>query len=115
MYERIKLVRTTLGLSQTAFGANIGVSLGVIRNLESNITTLTPPLLDLFCNIYGVNRKWLETGKGDMFLPRDNSPITALQKEYGLSPDATLIIQRFVEMNDEKRDEFLKVAKGLMK
>lgn len=68
---RISLLRKELNLSQTAFGERIGVGLGVIRNIEYNITEPKPLLLQQICKEFNVNREWLETGEGEMFNPVD--------------------------------------------
>jgi transcriptional regulator with XRE-family HTH domain len=64
--ERIKELRKALKLSQTEFGVNIGVGLGVVRNLESSITLPSPAQIDLIVRVFNVNRAWLETGEGEM-------------------------------------------------
>lgn len=66
--ERIfDLRKNTLKMSQTDFAESVGVSRGVIVNLESGATTPKPQFLDLIARVYNVNRDWLETGKGEMF------------------------------------------------
>lgn len=65
--ERIKELRKALKLSQTEFGVNIGVGLGVVRNLESSITLPSPAQIDLIVRVFNANRTWLETGEGEMF------------------------------------------------
>ena len=55
-------------LSQTEFGVNIGVGLGVVRNLESSITLPSPAQIDLIVRVFNVNRAWLETGEGEMLV-----------------------------------------------
>ena len=66
--ERIKELRKALKLSQTEFGVNIGVGLGVVRNLESSITLPSPAQIDLIVRVFNVNRAWLETGEGKMLV-----------------------------------------------
>lgn len=66
--ERIKELRKALKLSQTEFGVNIGVGLGVVRNLESSITLPSPAQIDLIVRVFNVNRSWLETGEGEMLV-----------------------------------------------
>lgn len=66
--ERIKELRKALKLSQTEFGVNIGVGLGVVRNLESSITLPSPAQLDLIARVYNANLVWLETGEGKMLV-----------------------------------------------
>ena len=65
--ERIKSLRENLRMSQTEFGESLGAGIGVIKNLESGITTLKPAMADLICRLHNVDPIWLETGEGEMF------------------------------------------------
>ena len=64
---RIKELRTTLNLTQEEFGQKLGVSRGVITNIELDRVPPKDLFIDLICDVFGVNRKWLETGEGEMF------------------------------------------------
>ena len=68
---RVKILRQALGMSQTDFGAKIGVTRGVINNLDRGLTDLQDPLLSLICSVFNARREWLETGEGEMFEPED--------------------------------------------
>ena len=68
---RVKILRKALGMSQTDFGAKIGVTRGVINNLDRGLTDLQDPLLSLICSVFNARREWLETGEGEMFEPED--------------------------------------------
>lgn len=68
---RVKILRQALGMSQTDFGAKIGVTRGVINNLDRGLTDLQDPLLSLICSVFNARREWLETGEGEMFEPQD--------------------------------------------
>lgn len=68
---RVKILRQALGMSQTDFGTKIGVTRGVINNLDRGLTDLQDPLLSLICSVFNVRREWLETGEGEMFEPED--------------------------------------------
>lgn len=94
---RISLLRKELNLSQTAFGERIGVGLGVIRNLEYNITEPKPLLLQQICKEYNVNREWLETGEGEMFNPIDRDVELAGYVAEILSEDNGSIRKRIIE------------------
>lgn len=66
--ERIfELRKNHLKISQTEFAESVGVSRGVIVNLECGSTTPRPQFIDLVCRVHNVNRVWLETGEGEMF------------------------------------------------
>ena len=68
---RVKILRQALGMSQTDFGAKIGVTRGVINNLDRGLTDLQDPLLSLICSVFNARREWLATGEGEMFEPKD--------------------------------------------
>ena len=68
--ERILEVRKSLKLSQTEFGKRIGVSRGVMNNIDLSIVEAKPLLIDQIVKTYNVNRVWLETGEGEMFVPQ---------------------------------------------
>lgn len=70
--KRITELRKALKLSQTEFGANLGVTRGVINNIDLNIVRADskPLLLQQICKTYNVNREWLESGEGEMFRSR---------------------------------------------
>lgn len=67
--QRVLLLRKSLKLNQTEFGERIGVSRGVINNIDLSIVDIEtkPLLIQQICKEYNVNRVWLETGEGDMF------------------------------------------------
>lgn len=74
MITRIRAVRKALKLSQKDFGAKLGVSRDVVGNIEYGRVPPKEPFVALLCHQYKVNRSWLETGKGDMFVkvpPKD--------------------------------------------
>lgn len=69
MNERIKQLRKKLGMSQDEFGRILGVTRGVIANIELNRAAIKPLFIDLLCTTYNVNEDWLRSGAGDMFAP----------------------------------------------
>lgn len=90
MFNRIKLVRQAMKLSQREFGEKLGVSRDVISNLEYNRVQPKPLLLRHICSLYGVNPVWMETGEGEMFLanPEHNEKLgEALKLFQALCPE----------------------------
>ena len=57
--ERITLLRKELKLSQTEFGERIGVSRGVIKNIDDKNVIVKPCLIQQICKEYNVNRTWI--------------------------------------------------------
>jgi HTH-type transcriptional regulator / antitoxin PezA len=87
--SRITEIRKNLGLSQTEFGKNIGVSRGVIKNIDDNKVVAKPLLIQQICKTYNVNSTWLETGEGEMFneLSRDEQIARFIGETLGAEDD----------------------------
>lgn len=85
--ERITLLRKELKLSQTEFGERIGVSRGVIKNIDDKNVIAKPLLIQQICKEYNVNRIWLETGEGEMFEDISRDEEIALRVGQILSED----------------------------
>ena len=69
--ERIKEVRKTLKLSQINFSKGIYLSHGYYVGIELENCRANDRIIELISTKYGVSRRWLESGEGDMF---DNKP-----------------------------------------
>lgn len=68
MNERIKAVRTALGLSQQEFAEKIGIKRGAVANYEVGRNEPIDAVVSLICKTYNVNENWLRTGEGEMFI-----------------------------------------------
>lgn len=66
MQNRIKELRKSLGLNQTDFGKNLGVTTSAISGYELGTITPSDAIIKSICREYGVNETWLRTGAGDM-------------------------------------------------
>lgn len=89
MQNRIKAIRKALGLSQRKFGEGLGVSRDVIGNIEYGRVPPKELFLLHLCQQYRVNRDWLRTGEGEMFLhdlPQDKAG-EAVRIFKGLRPE----------------------------
>ena len=68
MNERLKQLRTVLGLSQEAFGETVGVTKAAISRIESGINSLSDRMILSIVTQHNVNERWLRTGEGVMFI-----------------------------------------------
>lgn len=68
MNERLKQLRTVLGLSQEAFGETVGVTKAAISRIEIGINSLSDRMILSIVTQHNVNERWLRTGEGDMFI-----------------------------------------------
>lgn len=67
MNERIKELRTTLGLSTEKFGARVGVTRSAISRIENGVVNVTEQMQKSICREFNVNEEWLRNGTGEMF------------------------------------------------
>lgn len=68
MNDRIKKVRTALGLSQQEFADRIGIKRGAVANYEVGRNEPIDAVISLICREFNVSERWLRTGEGDMFV-----------------------------------------------
>ena len=70
MNNRVKELRTELGLSIRKFADDINLTAGTISLIENGKRNLTDRSISDICRIYHVNELWLRTGEGPMFQER---------------------------------------------
>lgn len=63
--DRIKQIRSSLGLTLEAFGARIGVTKNAISNIECGRRGVTDQMRTSICREFNVNEHWLRTGEGE--------------------------------------------------
>ena len=84
MNERIKEIRKSKGLTQSEFGAQIGVKGTTITNYESGGRTPSDAIIVSICREFDVNEHWLRTGEGDMFVHTVPNTIDQLARKFSL-------------------------------
>ncbi len=67
MNERVKELRTVLGLSAEKFGARVGVTRSAISRIENGTVNVTGQMIISICREFNVNEEWLRNGSGEMF------------------------------------------------
>jgi transcriptional regulator with XRE-family HTH domain len=65
--KRLIRVRAEIGLKQGEFAERIGISQGMLSDIEHENKLLTERNIKLIHLTFGVNREWLLTGQGEMF------------------------------------------------
>ena len=74
MGERLKFARKSKGYTQVSLAAAIGVSRGVIFNLEKDKAPAQRIVIQALCRTLRIRKDWLLDGTGDM-----NEPVNARQ------------------------------------
>lgn len=68
MGERIKELRTVLGLTQQQLADSLGIKRNTIAKYETGRGDPIDAVVSLICKTYNVNENWLRAGEGPMFL-----------------------------------------------
>lgn len=66
MQNRILEIRKSAGLTQTAFGAKLGISQNYVWMLETGAREPSDRTIRDICREFAVNEEWLRTGEGEM-------------------------------------------------
>ena len=93
--QRIGEVRKTLGLTQQKFADELKISQTHANALELNTRIIHDRYIKMICLTYGVNEKWLKTGKGTMF-------------EEGSDYKLEEVISNFKKLDEHLQDYVLK-------
>lgn len=73
MKERIKELRKYLNLTQQEFADKLGFKRNAIANYETGRNNPSEAAIILICNTWHINKEWLTTGKGEMFVKLDRN------------------------------------------
>lgn len=116
MNERIKRLRTTLGLSQEAFGEKIGITRASISNMEKGTRNPSDQTIKSICREFNVDYFWLTEGIGDeMFIKKETDPIKLIAKQHGLTDLEAEIVVEFIKLQPEEREAMIKIIGKLFK
>lgn len=67
MNNRIKFLRTNLGMNQSDFAQKLSISRSAICKIESGENSPSEQTISLICREFNVNEEWLRNGTGNMF------------------------------------------------
>lgn len=67
MNERLKALRSALGITLEEFGKKVGITRSAVGRLEKGERNLTDQMIISICREFDVREEWLRTGKGEMF------------------------------------------------
>lgn len=101
--SRVKLLRTSLRLTQNEFAAELGISPSLVSKMEAGEKP-SPGTLDAIINTYSVPEAWLIEGKGDFKFEK--------KKEQGWKDEAWLLAKEQIHKKDEQiehQDNILKM------
>lgn len=102
--DRIRLLRTHLGLSQKEFAERINTGQGAITGYESGARAISDKTIRFISAVYGVNEEWLRTGDGDMFAQREPDYLAKVAEKYSLTPTEKIIVEAYVSLEPKYRE-----------
>ena len=68
IHERLRAVRSDLGLTQREFCAQIGMAQSTYAYMETGGREIKDAYIKLICKSFGVDEEWVRTGDGQMYL-----------------------------------------------
>lgn len=117
--ERIKALRSTLGIKQVDFANKISRTQAVFSKYESGAIAITDRTIADICREFNVNEQWLRTGEGPMFRQQDNldNMLTAeVAKLLRSSDDFTKkLVYQYLALPQDAKDKVKDFVTGLTK
>lgn len=109
--NRVKKLRKELNLSQEAFGKRIGITGGGVSKIENGERALTEQTALSICREFRVNYYWLMKGELPMLVGTPESVVDEIAEDYNLDDVDKKIIEKYLELHEDKRrviKEYLK-------
>ena len=94
--------------SRNDFAEKLGVTRGVIENIEYNRVEVKDNIINLICLTFNVNKKWLRNGIEPIFNENtEDKNIIDMLKKQGINPTVLEIIENYLQMDDDTRNIFI--------
>lgn len=116
MKDRIKRVRSELGLNQSEFGKKISISRSAVWKIENGENTPSEQTLKLICNEFGISYTWLTEGTGSMYSELDKDSMAKINDiMIGENEFAKNLFREFAKLDDSEWKTLEKLIKNIAK
>lgn len=116
MRDRIKQIRKSANMTQAEFSTKLGLSPTSAAAWEKKDAQIpTEPMQLLICRTFNINKRWLETGEGDMMENSNEALLAKLVGKHNISELDVDIIRAFLELEDSQKMVFREMTKALKK
>ena len=119
MKERIKQIRASLGLTQSEFAKQAGISRSIVAAYEGGTASVSDRTMNDICRVFNINEHWLRTGKGPMFRQQsdiDNMLAAEVAKLLRSEDEFTKqLIHAYLSLPDEAKDKVREFVSLIMK
>lgn len=103
MDERIRKARKARRLTQAAFGERIGLKPNTITCYEKGLRIPSEAAIVAMCREYGINRRWLETGEGEMEAETESQALDRIARSYSESRTFRALLDVYTQLNEDER------------
>lgn len=116
--NQIKQILEVQNIKQIEFANRIKVDQSYISKLLSPKSTLTPSerVIDDICEAYNVNKKWLLTGEGEMFIEfSENERVLKIATDIINEDDRFMknVLFTFSKLSDEQKEFLINLMKNM--
>lgn len=107
------MLRKELGLSQDSFGKKLGVTGTAVSRIEKGERALTEQMALSICREFRVNYYWLTEGELPMFSGTPESVVDEIAEDYNLDDLDKKIIEKYLELPEDKRKAIKEYLKSI--
>lgn len=111
--DRLKSLRSKLGLNQTQFGKEIGLKQTIIGQMENGTRDITERTILAICRAYCVSEEWMRDGKGDMFNSGSDSTIDRFAAAKGMNELEKTVLRAYLSLPAASRSVLLDAARHM--
>lgn len=116
--ERVKQLRSALGLTQQKFADRLGLKRQTIAAYEIGNIEPSESTLLLICKEFGVNKDWMLTGNGEMYdiLEDDVSAVVSdlLEEDNPFYDLIVGIMKTYKKLDDKSKEALKNLSKELL-
>lgn len=112
--DRLKFVRTEVGLTQADFSSRLGMQQSPYSKFERGDRPIPDRYILLVCSQFGVNEHWLRTGEGDMWQEDDDVLLDRMTKKHHLTDRQRAIVQNFLALPEDRREALLDLLSDIL-
>ena len=107
MQERLKEIRKLLNLNQSEFAEKLNLSRGQIACYETGRRSVSTRTINDICREFDINKEWLITGEGDIFIENVVFSLDKYAKENNMTELEVEIFKRFLGLDVETRTKVM--------
>lgn len=112
--DRVKLLRTTLKMTQKDFGQRTTLAQTYLSQIEKGDRDVTEKIFKIICSEFDVNEYWLRTGEGKMFIEPETISLDDYAKKHNMSDLDFRIIKAYLSLDENVRENIIEKFKAAL-